>query len=121
MGAEAAEDVEMFLKEQKIVFENGSFITSAEKPLLIQIEEDNTYCLNENFDVEVVQIDAPSANLMYDDVAPIINYAMENRNEIKVAERDIELSKLSTKISKSAYLPNISMGYGFNASAVSLS
>ena len=71
----------------------------------------------ENFDVEVVQIDAPSANLMYDDVAPIINYAMENRNEIKVAERDIKLSKLSTKISKSAYLPNISMGYGFNASA----
>ena len=71
----------------------------------------------ENFDVEVVQIDVPSANLMYDDVAAIINYAMENRNEIKVAERDIELSKLSTKISKSAYLPNISMGYGFNASA----
>ena len=71
----------------------------------------------ENFDVEVVQIDVPSANLMYDDVAPIINYAMENRNEIKVAERDIRLSKLSTKISKSAYLPNISMGYGFNASA----
>ena len=71
----------------------------------------------ENFDVEIVQIDAPSTNLMYDDVAPIINYAMENRNEIKVAERDIELSRLSTKISKSAYLPNISMGYGFNASA----
>ena len=70
----------------------------------------------ENFDVEVVQIDVPSANLMYDDVVPIINYAMENRNEIKVAERDIELSKLSTKISKSAYLPNISIGYGFNAS-----
>jgi outer membrane protein len=63
----------------------------------------------EDFDIEIVQIDAPSANLMYDDVAPIINYAMENRNEIKVAERDIELSKLSTKISKSAYLPNISM------------
>ena len=71
----------------------------------------------ENFDIEVVQIDVPSANLMYDDVAAIINYAMENRNEIKVAERDIELSKLSTKISKSAYLPNISMVYGFNASA----
>ena len=71
----------------------------------------------ENFDIEVVQIDVPSANLMYDDVAAIINYAMENRNEIKVAERDIELSKLNTKISKSAYLPNISMGYGFNASA----
>ena len=42
---------------------------------------------------------------------------MQNRNEIKVAERDIELAKLGTKISKSAYLPNVSLGYGFNASA----
>ena len=71
----------------------------------------------DNFDVEIIQIDAPSANLIYDDIAPILNYAMENRNEIKVAERDIELARLGTKISKSAYLPNISMGYGFNASA----
>ena len=72
----------------------------------------------ENFDVEVIEIDTPSANLMYDDItSQILNYAMQNRNEIKVAERDIELAKLGTKISKSAYLPNISMGYGFNASA----
>ena len=71
----------------------------------------------ENFDVEVIEIDTPSANLMYDDITPILNYAMQNRNEIKVAESDIELAKLGTKISKSAYLPNVSMGYGFNASA----
>ena len=71
----------------------------------------------ENFDVEVIEIDTPSANLMYNDIAPILNYALQNRNEIKVAERDIELAKLGTKISKSAYLPNVSMGYGFNASA----
>ena len=54
--------------------------------------------------------------MMYDDITPILNYAMQNRNEIKVAERDIELAKLGIKISKSAYLPNVSMGYGFNAS-----
>ena len=71
----------------------------------------------EDFDVQVIEIDTPSANLMYDDISPILNYAMQNRNEIKVAERDIELAKLGTKISKSAYLPNVSMGYGFNASA----
>ena len=71
----------------------------------------------ENFDVEVIEIDTPSANLMYNNITPILNYAMQNRNEIKVAERDIELAKLGTKISKSAYLPNVSMGYGFNASA----
>ena len=71
----------------------------------------------ENFDVEVIEIDTPSANLMYNDITPILNYALQNRNEIKVAQRDIELAKLGTKISKSAYLPNVSMGYGFNASA----
>ena len=71
----------------------------------------------ENFDIEIIEIDTPSANLMYNDIRPILNYAMENRNEIKVAERDIELAKLGTKISKSAYLPNISMGYGFSATA----
>ena len=71
----------------------------------------------ENFDIEVIEIDTPSANLMYQDITPILNYAMQNRNEIKVAERDIELAKLGTKISKSAYLPNVSLGYGFNASA----
>ena len=71
----------------------------------------------ENFDIEIIEIDTPSANLMYNDIQPILNYAMENRNEIKVAERDIELAKLGTKISKSAYLPNISMGYGFSATA----
>ena len=71
----------------------------------------------ENFHVEVIEIDTPSANLMYNDIAPILNYALQNRNEIKVAERDIDLAKLGTKISKSAYLPNVSMGYGFNASA----
>ena len=52
----------------------------------------------DNFDIEVIQIDTPSANLMYDDIAPILNYAMQNRNEIKVAESDIELAKLGTKI-----------------------
>ena len=71
----------------------------------------------ENFDIEVIEIDTPSANLMYQDITPILNYAMQNRNEIKVAERDIELARLGTKISKSAYLPNVSLGYGFNASA----
>ena len=54
---------------------------------------------------------------MYKDIRPILNYALENRNEIKVAKSDIEIAKLNTKISKSAYLPNISLGYGFNAAA----
>ena len=70
-----------------------------------------------NFDVEVIEVNTPSESLIYDDVSPILEYALQNRNEIKIAESDIELAQLNTKISKSFYLPNISMGYGFNASA----
>ena len=71
----------------------------------------------EGFDVAVIEVDIPSENIMYKDIRPILNYALENRNEIKVAERDIEIAKLNTKISKSAYLPSIQLGYGFNAAA----
>mgnify|MGYP000209090076 FL=1 len=43
----------------------------------------------QGFDVKVIEIDNPSAELMYNDVTPILNYAFENRNEIKVAEKNI--------------------------------
>jgi len=92
------------------IAENNQYLALLTLSQLLQLPYDD-------FDVQIIQIDTPSTNLMYDDIAPILNYAMENRNEIKVAERDIELARLGTKISKSAYLPNISMGYGFNASA----
>tara|TARA_R100000008_G_C3569749_1_gene161313 strand:- start:347 stop:1423 length:1077 start_codon:yes stop_codon:yes gene_type:complete len=54
---EAAEDMGVFFKEQRIVFGDGSFITTMEKPLLIQIEEDHTHCTNENFDIEVFMLE----------------------------------------------------------------
>ena len=71
----------------------------------------------QGFDIAVIEIDVPSENIMYKDIKPILNYALENDDEIKVAEQDIEIAKLNTKISKSAYMPNIQLGYGFNAAA----
>ena len=69
------------------------------------------------FDVEIIEIDNPSEALMYNDITPILNYAFQNRNEIKVAEKNIENAILSTEISKSGYLPNVTFDYGFNTSA----
>ncbi|WP_299249738.1 TolC family protein [uncultured Lacinutrix sp.] len=67
------------------------------------------------FDVEVIDVVDPSAELMYDNVNPILNYAIENRSEIKVAEKNIESSKLSTEISKSGFYPTVSAGYSFGS------
>jgi outer membrane protein len=71
----------------------------------------------EGFNVVSIDVEVPSENLLYTDIKPVLNYALVNRNEIKVANNNIELAKYNTKISKSAYLPSISFGYGFNASA----
>ncbi len=68
-----------------------------------------------NFDVEIIDIDTPSNNLLYNAVEPILNYAYENRNEIKVAEKNIENSEVSTEISKSGFYPSVSFGYGLGS------
>ena len=71
----------------------------------------------EGFDVEIIEVDTPSASIMYNDIEPILNYAFANRGEIKVAEKNIESAKISTDIAKAGYYPNVSLGYGFNTGA----
>ena len=69
------------------------------------------------FDVEVIEIDSPSEGVLYNDVAPIIAHAFQNRNEIKVAEKRIESAKVGTAISKSGYYPSLSFNYGYGSNA----
>lgn len=67
----------------------------------------------EGFEVEIIEVDSPSAALMYNDISPILDHAFNNRYEIKVAEKDVESAELSTKISRSGFLPSVSFNYGF--------
>ncbi|MFI1771861.1 TolC family protein [Thalassobellus citreus] len=69
------------------------------------------------FNVEIINIDSPSESLLYNNITPILDYANKNRNEIKVAEKNIENAHLNTEISKSGFLPTVSLGYGFNTNA----
>jgi outer membrane protein len=69
------------------------------------------------FDVEIINIDSPSTALLYNNVTPILNYAFENRIEIKIAEKNIENAQLGTEISKSGYSPSVSLSYGFGTNA----
>jgi len=71
----------------------------------------------EGFQVQIVDVGTPSAAIMYNDVQPVLSEAFDNRSEIKIAEADIENSKLNTEIAKSGYLPSVSFGYGFNSGA----
>jgi outer membrane protein len=71
----------------------------------------------EGFNVEIINIDSPSASIMYNDIKPILDYAFANRGEIKVAEKNIENSILNTEISKAGLLPTVSLGYGYSTGA----
>ena len=69
------------------------------------------------FEVEFINIDTPSEALLYNNIQPILNYALENRNEIKVAEKNIENAELGTEISKSGFYPTVTAGYSYGTSA----
>lgn len=71
----------------------------------------------EGFDVEIIEVSSPSKALLYDNVNPIIDYALDNRVEIKVAEKRIENAELGTEISKSGYYPSLTFNYGFGSNA----
>ena len=72
---------------------------------------------SEGFDVEVIQVEDPSPSIIYDDVKPIVEYALNNRNEIKIANKNLEIADVNIKLSKAGFLPSVSMGYGFNTGA----
>jgi outer membrane protein len=67
----------------------------------------------DGFDVQVIEVDSPSEALLYNDVSPILDFAMQNRNEIKIAEKNIDNSEINTKISRAGYLPSANFGYNF--------
>ena len=69
----------------------------------------------EGFQVEFIDIDDPAVEIMYSDVKFVLNYALENRNEIKLAKKNIEGAELSTEISKSGFYPTVSAGYSFGS------
>ena len=69
------------------------------------------------FDIAKIEINTPSSELLYTSIDPILEYAIENRNEIKFAEKNIELSKLGTQLSKSGFYPNVTAGYSFGSNA----
>ena len=72
---------------------------------------------SEGFDVEVIQVEDPSPSIIYDDVKPIVEYALNNRNEIKIANKNLEIADVNIKLSNAGFLPSVSMGYGFNTGA----
>jgi outer membrane protein len=71
----------------------------------------------DGFEVEILELDDPSLEIMYDKIDDVLSYALENRGEVKMAEMMIESAELDTKIAKSGYYPSVTGGYSLGSNA----
>ena len=94
--------------QQVTLAENGFNLSLLALSQLIQVPF-------KGFDVEIITIESPSEAILYSDVKPVLNYALQNRSEIKVAEKGVENAQLTTEISKAGYYPSVTFGYGFGS------
>lgn len=69
------------------------------------------------FEVEILEVDSPSMTMMYNQIDDILNYALQNRGEIRMAEKQIQNAELSTKIANSGYYPRVTGSYSFGSNA----
>lgn len=102
-------DVEATLSndvQQITIAENNLAISKLTLSQLLQVPF-------EGFEIAPISVDIPSEALLYDTVDPVLEYAFKNRNEIKIAEKNIESAELATEISKSGFMPQVSLGYNF--------
>ena len=96
--------------QQVTISENNYNLALLSLSQLLQVPYDG-------FNVEIIDVVLPSEALLYNNIQPILNYALDNRNEIKVAEKNIEIAQLGTEISKSGSSPTVTAGYSYATSA----
>ena len=106
-------DVEATLAndEQRVIAaENNLALAKLTLSQLLQLPSDN-------FEVKAVEVGTPSDQLLYENSSSVYDVAVANRSEIKSAEKNIEISKISTDVSKSGYMPSLSASYSYGTGA----
>ena len=96
-------------QEQQIVNTENSILIS--KINLAQIMLIADY---ENFDIVDVDYEVPPTSILNESPQTIFSKAQESRNEIKIAETNLEIAKDNLKIFRGGLLPSLSGFYSFN-------
>lgn len=68
----------------------------------------------ETFDIEDEGFDLVDPGISTSPVSEIIAIAKENRTEVKIAEKNVELASKDLQIAKGAYYPTVSAFFGYN-------
>lgn len=70
----------------------------------------------ENFDIADEEFNIVDGGISEKPISEIIQTAKENRSEVKIAEKNVELAEKDLQIIKGAFLPTLSAFFGYNTS-----
>ena len=73
---------------------------------------------SDNFDIADDNYEIPQTDILNKDAKEILEEAMKNRNDIKLAETNLKIAIKEQQISKSALLPSASAYYSFNSRVI---
>ncbi len=95
-------------EQQIITAENAVHLSLVSLAQTLLIED------YENFDIAEREYEVRPNAIMSRSVDEIIKFAMEERAEVKIAEKNVELAQKDVQISRAAYYPTLSGFFNYN-------
>lgn len=106
-------EANLALSEQNVIMaENNYQLSKLSLSQLLMFEDSN------NFDIADDNYEIPQTDILNKDAKEILEEAMKNRNDIKLAETNLEIAIKDQQISKSALLPSASAFYSYNSRVI---
>ena len=106
-------EANLALSEQNVIMaENGYQLSKLSLSQLLLFGD------SDNFDIADDNYEIPQTDILNKDAKEILEVAMKNRNDIKLAETNLEIAIKDQQISKSALLPSASAYYSYNSRVI---
>lgn len=106
-------EANLALSEQNVIMaENGYQLSKLSLSQLLMFGDPD------NFDIADDNYEIPQTDILNKDAKEILEEAMKNRNDIKLAETNLEIAIKDQQISKSALLPSASAYYSYNSRVI---
>jgi len=106
-------EANLALSEQNVIMaENGYQLSKLSLSQLLMFGD------SDNFDIADDNYEIPQTDILNKDAKEILEEAMKNRNDIKLAETNLEIAIKDQQIAKSALLPSASAYYSYNSRVI---
>mgnify|MGYP001192151049 CR=1 FL=1 len=106
-------EANLALSEQNVIMAENSYQISKISlgQLLMFGDADNFEIADDNYEI-------PNSDILNKDAKEILNVALKKRNDIKLAETNLEIAIKDQQISKSTLLPSASAYYSYNSRVI---